>query len=564
MIYSFISIGTNIGDRIYNIKKAIDFISQKNQIIDISSLYITKPMYYLNQPYFINCAIKIKTSLSPYNLLNFILEIENKMGRKRSFKNSPRIIDLDLIYYGDLIIKSKKLFIPHPKLYERAFVLIPLSDIDKNFLDPLKNKKIGDLVKNLSFNNDEILKIPSNFKETLNFISKIPPRNANDFNTKYIKKTIKLLGTSQNDCGKVIHITGSCGKTATAFYIAKLIQRLGYNVCIYTSPHIMDIRERIIFNGKKIPKKIFYKKIIKVISVAQYLHSSFEYMTLIAIDWFSELKPDFSIIEVGMGGKNDATNIFEKSISVFTSITLEHSNWLGKNIEEIAKNKSGIIKSGSFVFISGFNEKKVIEVIKNIADAKKCVTYIFNRKNLIENSKTNSFKNINLSYAFFIVKKLLNKLPSSFIIPQLPARQKVLSYNGIKFFFDGAHTTLSMKILLEYLKKLDYRICLASFLKDKSHKDIINLILESGIFDKVILVKGTSQRTFNPYDYRGISNVKIFSNQLNALNFALSFKKNIVVTGSLYFCADILALINGKKPLHLLELAIDPQKLIAN
>lgn len=149
MTVVYIGLGSNLGDKEYNIKKSIDLIKEKCKILEISQLYKTEPVGYKNQDKFLNCAIKIKTELKPIELLGFLQSIEKRLGRIITIKNGPRTIDLDILFYDDKIIKTKNLTIPHSRLHQRLFVLEPLEDISPNFIHPVLRKSIKELVSDL-------------------------------------------------------------------------------------------------------------------------------------------------------------------------------------------------------------------------------------------------------------------------------------------------------------------------------------------------------------------------------------------------------------------------------
>ena len=137
--FAYLSMGSNVGDRYNNISLATNYLSQNNsiEIISESQLYESEPLYNSNQYNFYNNVIKIQTSLSPYLLLYECKKIESDMGRKKNIKrNMPRIIDIDIITFNNTTINSKELIIPHPNAHERKFVLLPLRDIDSEFVFP--------------------------------------------------------------------------------------------------------------------------------------------------------------------------------------------------------------------------------------------------------------------------------------------------------------------------------------------------------------------------------------------------------------------------------------------
>jgi len=144
MSKAYIGIGSNMGDKKDNINNAINLLKEKCTVIKVSTLIKTAPEGYTDQPDFLNGAIEVDTSLTPKELMDFLLNIENSLGRKRTIKNGPRIIDLDILLYEDKIINDT-LEIPHPRMHERKFVLIPLKEIAPNVIHPILKKSIKDL-----------------------------------------------------------------------------------------------------------------------------------------------------------------------------------------------------------------------------------------------------------------------------------------------------------------------------------------------------------------------------------------------------------------------------------
>ncbi|DAC73325.1 MAG TPA: 2-amino-4-hydroxy-6-hydroxymethyldihydropteridine diphosphokinase [Thermoplasmata archaeon] len=144
MTIVYAGLGSNIGDKEKNINNALAFISELYEIKKISHLYLTEPVGNIKQDWFLNCVIEIETGVDPKKLLSSFKDIEQKLGRKKTLKNGPRIIDIDILFYGDLVVKTKNLVIPHPFIQERLFVLQPMMDLNPDFIHPvLKNSIWG-------------------------------------------------------------------------------------------------------------------------------------------------------------------------------------------------------------------------------------------------------------------------------------------------------------------------------------------------------------------------------------------------------------------------------------
>ena len=147
---AFVGIGSNLGNKIENCVDAIRKISDFATISAISSMYETEPVGNEGQPSFINCAVKIETDLSPYDLVLSLQSIENILGRERVQKWGPRTIDLDILFYDDLVIESDELTIPHPRAHLRRFVLEPLSEIAPDLVHPTFNFSVSKLLEGLN------------------------------------------------------------------------------------------------------------------------------------------------------------------------------------------------------------------------------------------------------------------------------------------------------------------------------------------------------------------------------------------------------------------------------
>ena len=142
----YLALGTNLGDRSANLKQAIAALTPQMEVKAKSSVYETPPWGFEDQPKFLNQVIKAKTYLDPEPLLKHLKRLEVALGRKESFLNGPRLIDIDLLFYNNLVVDKPSLVIPHPRLHERGFVLLPLMDLAPDLVHPVKKKSVREML----------------------------------------------------------------------------------------------------------------------------------------------------------------------------------------------------------------------------------------------------------------------------------------------------------------------------------------------------------------------------------------------------------------------------------
>ena len=149
MATTYIGLGSNLGDRVATLRTAVQRLEILGGVNAVSSLYETGPVEYLEQPPFLNAVIALDTALAPVDLLHGLLGIERDLGRVRSFPNAPRTLDLDLLMVDNVILDIPEMTLPHPRLHERAFVLVPLAEVAPDLVHPGSGKTLPELLNSL-------------------------------------------------------------------------------------------------------------------------------------------------------------------------------------------------------------------------------------------------------------------------------------------------------------------------------------------------------------------------------------------------------------------------------
>jgi dihydrofolate synthase/folylpolyglutamate synthase len=222
-----------------------------------------------------------------------------------------------------------------------------------------------------------------NYKEALKYLESFQ-RFGIKLGLGNIKDLLRLLGNPQKSL-KVIHIGGTNGKGSVGAFLFYILQEAGYKVGLYTSPHLIDLRERIRINEALITRRDLTRGVEAIArlvagSFRSISHPTFfEVITALALKYFADKEVDFAILEVGMGGRLDATNVVQPLVSIVTNIDLEHTDRLGKSLKKIAYEKCGIIKTGIPV-VTAEHKKEVLRVIETTCRQKKARLYRVGRQ----------------------------------------------------------------------------------------------------------------------------------------------------------------------------------------
>ena len=291
---------------------------------------------------------------------------------------------------------------------------------------------------------------------------------------------------------KTIHIAGTNGKGSTAHMIASVLQEAGYRVGLYTSPHLRDFRERIKINGAFIEKDYIVKFIQNNINYFDLTSLSFFEMTVgLAFSYFFDKKVDYAVIEVGMGGRLDGTNLILPELSIITNIGFDHTQFLGNTLPEIANEKAGIIKPKTPLIIGETHEKTkevFIERAKMLnsqiifADQQKFVGFSSDLKGSYQK------KNIQTASIALLRLKIDPKIINSGLMKVIPntgiqGRWQILANNPLTIA-DVAHNQEGLDYVIPQIKSQSYNKLhlVLGFVKDKVAEKLIKLFPENAIF----------------------------------------------------------------------------------
>ncbi len=387
-----------------------------------------------------------------------------------------------------------------------------------------------------------------------------------------ITNLLEHIGNPQKKI-RTIHIAGSNGKGSTSSFIASVLKEEGFKVGLYTSPHFVLFNERIRINGVTIPNDYIVNFINKNIN---YINSEsptfFELTTALAFQYFSEEEIDYAIIETGLGGRLDATNILDSTASVITSISLEHTNILGDNIAAIAKEKGGIVKENQKVFVGLMVEEargainkicserksQMIDILDFMQVKDSSVEINFGKEKLTINKLplSGKYQLYNAALASLVVKEIFPNITNQIIEIGF---ENVIANTGIQgryeiysktpnVIFDAAHNLEGINVFLNEYKngysKYKKKILIYGAMKDKNVEEIILQLNKS--FDIIYGVEINYERSLSILELIEIGKnvgVKIVPLKVPhefIKEFILNGENNsLVVLGSIYILGEI-------------------------
>ncbi len=428
------------------------------------------------------------------------------------------------------------------------------------------------------------------YQDTINFLY-----NLQKYGIKFgLENTNKLMALMDNPYLKFksIHIAGTNGKGSVSAMLASVLQEAGYKVGLYTSPHLINFTERIRINGKEISEARvieFTDEIRNRLAAAdiadcgdrEFTPTFFEFTTTIAFTYFAEENVDIAVIETGMGGRLDSTNLLKPLISVITPIDYDHKEFLGNDISAIANEKAGIIKDGGIVVSSPQNEE-ALKIIRDVSQNKKAELFLVGRECSVRENTCSidgckfdyhglkeNFKDIeiglvgrhqiqNAATALLALDTLGLKIDEAAIREGLrktkwPGRLEIVEREPL-IILDGAHNPAAAKKLKEFLTEFSNDKKIILVLGILSDKDITGIISElSAIADKVILTKPEYYRASEPDKIRGLikdPQVTAINNIPDAIIHAkeIAMPDDIIcITGSLFTVGEAKAFFSSSQ-----------------
>lgn len=373
-----------------------------------------------------------------------------------------------------------------------------------------------------------------------------------------IKAFTSLLNNPERTF-KTIHVAGTNGKGSSSHMIASVLQEAGYKVGLYTSPHLKDFRERIKINGTEIPENEVVTFIEKHKTFLEEHHLSFFEMTVgLAFDYFSKQKVDIAVIEVGLGGRHDSTNIISPEISLITNISKDHMDILGDTLPKIAFEKAGIIKKNTPVIISEYDEETAFVFVEKANLENAPITFASDLKTNLKTDLQGFYQEKNIKGVIAVLnylrnnswkiseenieKGLLNVVKNT----KLKGRWQTISENP-KIVCDTGHNIAGISYVIEQISKQDFKNLhlVLGFVKDKDVDAVLSLFPKNAFyyFCKPNIPRGLDAEIVKEIAQQKGLNGNVFGSVEEALESAKQNAQSsdfIFVGGSTFVVAEIV------------------------
>lgn len=407
----------------------------------------------------------------------------------------------------------------------------------------------------------------NNYQETLAYLFSQLPMYQREGKAAYkadLNNTWKLMDILEHPYKsfKSIHVAGTNGKGSTSHMLASIFQEAGYKVGLYTSPHLVDFRERVKINGEVISENYVVDFVSQHKTTFETINLSFfEWTVGLAFDYFANQKVDIAIVEVGMGGRLDSTNVITPELSIITNIGLDHTQFLGDTREKIAKEKGGIIKP-NIPAVIGQKDKETEGVFRYLANQKSAPITFAEDLNIMPNFESDLLGHYQLTnqrtvlaalsliskHSFTINKKAVeNGLKNVIVNTGLKGRWQIISQSPLTLC-DTAHNEDGISAVLNQLKDLKAKRIhfVIGMVNDKSIEKVLNLFPKSELF---YFCKAQIPRALDDNELSDRANAfgltgKPYGTVINAYQTALNEAKEgeiIYIGGSTFVVGDFLA-----------------------
>lgn len=396
-------------------------------------------------------------------------------------------------------------------------------------------------------------------------LPKLHPKN----DLSYIRRILKQLNNPQ-DSFKTIHVTGTNGKGSTSYYLSNLLQKAGQKTGLFVSPYIYEFNERIQLNGKNISNNDLIKTANEIETAIEILKKddpnfslvTFEYEVALAFQFFAQENCDYAVIEVGIGGEHDKTNVIIPEVSVITTIGLDHEKIIGPTLKDIAEEKSGVIKSNKPVVL-GNVPQNVLEILLNKAQSENSKSFLLGRDfqikimpDVIEYQDSKNLYNFALrplveAYDIGVAVQAIQllqldldrkKIEEAINETRIPGRYDVIQTSP-EIIVDGAHNLQAMENLLNLVrkKKKGQIYVLLGMMKDKDLGPVTKLFKDEKVtLTRIDYPRAARLENFPKEAQKEFKYKENFEEAYTSLKNKLQADDMLLVTGSFYLVGAVL------------------------